>query len=303
MNEVVTNEDQTQDKQLNEVSRNQPVVGSTKSLIRSIKACKDKPTSKECLEKEVRTTSLRREGALEINIAKILAKPPLPDLTVKPTDQVQRQISSEEIQDWDGDDIGDGIQVEVNSSDDEYGDEPGEIPETENSSDEESEFESDNKPNQSQNLNISQGEVQNDLEDLQKDPRVQMLIQRDIIAERSENEWSKEDNGKTGRKRKFKQSVPTTVANKNNNKTMLPSMKSPSDTTLYRPALIKNNNTTDGLMNNPIEQISNFVERVRRQSVVATESPMPSTSKRKADQQSQSRQDESNKLIVQAEQF
>ena len=93
---------------------------------------------------------------------------------------------------------------------------------------------------------------------------------------------------------------------------MVQQIKSPSDTTLYRPAL---NKDPKGAINNlnPVDQISNFVERIWQQGVASPQihhirtpedALHPSTSQWVIDQDNlQNQRSEAARLIVQAKQF
>ena len=152
-----------------------PVIGSSRSLIRSIKEKRGNVAPKKVTE-----------AAPHIDILKILAKPPLPRLTVNketavPEQSCSRAVNDNQARDWDGD----GIEVEVNPSDDEYEqfsdhndgvEEPASNYLSDDSSDDE-EVTGPGTPCEFVNDDVTQGNGE-DLSDLQRDPRVQKLLRR-----------------------------------------------------------------------------------------------------------------------------
>ena len=245
----------------------------------------------------------------KINILKILANnPPLPQVAVAGPSARNGTMANVI------DDIGDGIQVEVNPAEDEYMDE--DIHEqsllecnTYSTSSDDSDDESDH--DQQEDLEdfhrsqpaqeIASHSEDSELKELENDPRVQMLIQHALAGEN--NVVKPQNQGKKSalNSRQREKIVGKEANNLNNKMTVRNVIKSPSDTTLYRPALEKESSKPDRV-SNPTDQISNFIDRIRRQSIAnspVVESNRWDTSHRD-DRETQS---EADKRIVQAEQF
>ena len=313
------------------------VVGSTKNLIHSIR--KAKQTNDQA---NVSNVSLSK--APVIDIPAILAKPPLPNLVINGEhDNMEDTIPG-----------GDGIEVEVDPQDDEYQDE-GEIlhqgtqslhedfsdVESEDSMDEnetsQSESSSPGEADSSdsntghyrkchtcpkghkQKLNNSGGgshhkqcgiNINKRDEAILNDPCMVELM-RQICAEKQSGEGNEMP----------KQHQKGNVREKLMGKHKLLMVKSPSDTTIYAPALAKGSIIPKQVLNpvaniDPIQQISQFVESIHMENSRNSEhhGDRPSTSNddgknikrhehdRHRDR-SLERRSEAQKVIVEVEQF
>ena len=151
-----------------------------------------------------------------------------------------------------GEEIGEGIQVEVNPSEDEYLDEDV-IEQSFIEPDGSSQSSSYSEPDLSQKDNIQEQWSDNDtrqfqrkpllddasLEELEGDHQVQMLIQWAVAAENNQMNSAKAAGKSSKSVSKCSSGKVSREANRNNNKVVRNLIKSPSDTTLYRPALQK----------------------------------------------------------------
>ena len=196
----------------------------------------------------------------------------------------------------------DGIQVQVNDSEDDFGNES----EYEDSSDSSgsSEYDSDDD-----SFEDSQNAVFTDeshIEDqVRSNPEIQKIVKA-MVREELKEEKRKEK--KMGKASKINNSRNTPVMNRKNPNSLV---KSPSDTTLYMPALHK----TSG--NNPdlVDKISEFVEGIRieesirqnsptgRRTIVDQQQPTTSTANVQPPRSSKNDHDEADRITLQAEQF
>ena len=165
---------------------------------------------------------------------------------------------------------GDGIIVSVNASDDEFGSETG-------SEDEENENMDDVVDNGdvrkiSMRDDVFNDSISADLEitfhakkkqtlskaDLKDDPEVQSMVQ-EMVKERIAEELKNYEGVFSARSRKGDKESTTPKGNNLQNSQVVSPVKSPSDTTIYRPALCKGEENANQL----IKCISDFVENIR----------------------------------------
>ena len=146
---------------------------------------------------------------------------------------------------------------------------------------------------------------------LARNPHIKNLFKRMIRKEiQEEKEVTKNNRGKTGMENlneETKQSTPKKMGRENQERSNL--IKSPSDTTLYTPALKKLN---PGMGDNDlIERISNFVEGIRMETTTDRKgSTRPNQDRNDIEpteqgfmEEQQSEADKTKHFIVEAEQF
>ena len=234
-------------KSVLQVAETGPVVGSAKSLIRSIKNGN--------LEKQSR----------QVEKDQMVEAPPKPGGSKDQNDYDQADFVDDP----------DGVRMDILESDDDYSD----VEQSTSSSDSESELSSEGsvsreetppraKPSRENDSDVDQSEDELD----PNDPRVKRLLSK-LMKETVPEKGEPSSNRKQDNRGKGKKTIKLTT-----------NAKSPSDTTIYVPALARNTmvgGTPTGFLNDHIrnatspqviDKISDFVEKIRLENDIGSRS-------------------------------